>query len=84
MTVGTILKIKLQNLLYISFFSKTIHHYKSHQGGKAGPYNGLFSTLFSLIPLLTSNYKKIISVRGMLHPGALSQKALKKGFLFFF
>ena len=46
--------------------------------------NGLFSPLFSLIPLLTGNYKKIISVRGMLHPGALSQKALKKRLFIFF
>ena len=46
--------------------------------------NGLFSPLFSLIPLLTGNYKKIISVRGMLHPGALSQKSFKKNLFIFF
>ncbi|MFN2439409.1 MAG: glycosyltransferase, partial [Chitinophagaceae bacterium] len=33
---------------------------------------------FSIVPLLNGNCKKIISVRGMLHPGALSQKPFKK------
>jgi len=45
--------------------------------------NGMFSLLFSIAPLLNNNYKKIISVRGMLHPGALSQKALKKKIFIF-
>lgn len=40
--------------------------------------NGLYSPLFSVVPLLYGRYKKILSVRGMLHPGALSQKTLKK------
>lgn len=48
--------------------------------------NGLFSYHYNIIPLLAAkNYSKknpnvkiILSPRGMLHPGALSQKTLKK------
>lgn len=41
--------------------------------------NGIFSRYFSIAPLLaTTSAKKILSVRGMLHPGALSQKSMKK------
>ncbi|MEO7443905.1 MAG: glycosyltransferase, partial [Ferruginibacter sp.] len=41
--------------------------------------NGLYSWHFNLVPLLfTRTPRKIISVRGMLHPGAMSQKRLKK------
>lgn len=39
--------------------------------------NGIFSPLFSIAPLLFSDHK-IISARGMVHPGALSQKSFKK------
>jgi glycosyltransferase involved in cell wall biosynthesis len=46
--------------------------------------NGLFSPVFSIIPLLIGKSKKIVSVRGMLHPGALTQKALKKKLFVFF
>jgi glycosyltransferase involved in cell wall biosynthesis len=47
---------------------------------------GIFSWHFNLVPLLFYKaQKKIISVRGMLHPGALSQKpAKKKGYIFLF
>jgi glycosyltransferase involved in cell wall biosynthesis len=41
--------------------------------------NGIYSWHFNLIPIFVSNrIRKIVSVRGMLHPGALTQKALKK------
>ena len=41
--------------------------------------NGIYSWYFNLFPLLISSYsRKIVSVRGMLHPGALSQKPFKK------
>ena len=41
--------------------------------------NGIYSWYFNLIPLLfTKGARKIVSVRGMLHPGALSQKGFKK------
>lgn len=41
--------------------------------------NGVYSWHYNLKPLLLSNAKrKIVSVRGMLHPCALSQKPLKK------
>lgn len=41
--------------------------------------NGLYSFPFTLLPLYyNGSSKKILSVRGMLHPGALSQKKLKK------
>ena len=40
---------------------------------------GIFSLPFNILPLLFSNsYNLILSVRGMLHPGALSQKKIKK------
>ena len=40
---------------------------------------GLFSWHFNVVPMLFCKAnRKIISVRGMLHPGALSQKRLKK------
>ena len=41
--------------------------------------NGIYSWHFTIKPLLfTRHLKKIVSVRGMLHTGALSQKAAKK------
>lgn len=41
--------------------------------------NGLFSQPFSIQPLRAeANAVKIVSARGMLHPGALSQKSFKK------
>ena len=40
--------------------------------------NGLYSFWFTIVPLIFLKAHKIISVRGMLHPGALSQKSLKK------
>jgi glycosyltransferase involved in cell wall biosynthesis len=39
---------------------------------------GIYAPVFSLTPLLFSSSRKTLSVRGMLHPGALSQKSLKK------
>ena len=40
---------------------------------------GLFSWHFNIVPMLFCKApRKIISVRGMLHPGALSQKKMKK------
>lgn len=41
--------------------------------------NGIYSWYFNLVPLVfAGQIRKIVSVRGMLHPGALTQKALKK------
>jgi glycosyltransferase involved in cell wall biosynthesis len=42
--------------------------------------NGIYSIPFTMLPLLWNgkNTRKIVSVRGMLHPGALSQKRMKK------
>jgi glycosyltransferase involved in cell wall biosynthesis len=41
--------------------------------------NGIYSVYYNLLPLLYGKAnKKIISARGMLHPGALSQKSFKK------
>jgi glycosyltransferase involved in cell wall biosynthesis len=47
---------------------------------------GLFSLKYNILPLVNCHAKKkILSVRGMVHPGALSQKSLKKKiFLFLF
>ncbi len=42
---------------------------------------GLYSWHFNMVPLLFCKVpQKIISVRGMLHPGALTQKKIKKKF----
>jgi glycosyltransferase involved in cell wall biosynthesis len=73
----------------ISFFNKQI--------GRLAPniifINGLFSFKYNMIPLLAAlrykkskrNIKIILSPRGMLHPGALSQKKIKKSlFLYLF
>ena len=41
--------------------------------------NGIYSWAYNVKPLLIcKGVKKIVSVRGMLHPGALSQKSFKK------
>lgn len=41
--------------------------------------NGIYSWKYNLMPLVFYNAaRKIVSARGMLHPGALSQKPLKK------
>ena len=41
--------------------------------------NGLYSLPYTIYPLLyKKNCRKILSTRGMLHPGALSQKSTKK------
>jgi glycosyltransferase involved in cell wall biosynthesis len=40
--------------------------------------NGIYSVRFSLVPALLKKGRKIISVRGMLHPEALAQKKWKK------
>ena len=41
--------------------------------------NGIYSFTYNFLPLFFGGAsRKIISTRGMLHPGALSQKALKK------
>ena len=43
--------------------------------------NGIYSYKYTIKPLLWKGQaRKIVSVRGMLHPGALSQKAAKKRF----
>lgn len=40
---------------------------------------GMFSWQYNILPMLMPfKNKKILSVRGMLHPGALSQKSIKK------
>ena len=44
--------------------------------------NDIYSWHFSLIPLLFYKAsRKIVSARGMLHPGALSQKYLRRKFI---
>jgi len=41
--------------------------------------NGIYSWYFNIVPLLfAKGSRKIVSARGMLHPGALSQKPIKK------
>jgi glycosyltransferase involved in cell wall biosynthesis len=45
--------------------------------------NGLYSFYFNIIPLLFSKKKIVLAPRGMLHPGALTQKKWKKSIYFF-
>lgn len=40
--------------------------------------NGLYSLPYTVYPLMSKVGRKVLSLRGMLHPGALSQKPLKK------
>lgn len=40
--------------------------------------NGIYSVQFNILPILLLKGRKILSIRGMLHPGALSEKRLKK------
>ncbi len=40
--------------------------------------NGLYSIVYNFSPLRKFTGRKIVSARGMLHPGGLSQKSLKK------
>jgi glycosyltransferase involved in cell wall biosynthesis len=40
--------------------------------------NGMYSVPFGLYPICFSSCKTVFSARGMFHPGALSQKAVKK------
>lgn len=41
--------------------------------------NGLYSLIYTIYPLMyNGSCQKVLSVRGMLHPGALSQKSFKK------
>ncbi len=40
--------------------------------------NGLYSVTYNFLPVLKLKGRKIVSARGMLHPGGLSQKSLKK------
>ncbi|HEV7330121.1 MAG TPA: glycosyltransferase [Flavisolibacter sp.] len=43
--------------------------------------NGIYNWHFNILPLLAGKkVRRIVSVRGMLHPGALSQKRMKKKF----
>jgi glycosyltransferase involved in cell wall biosynthesis len=47
--------------------------------------NGVYSWRFNLLPLLFCNTsRKIVSARGMFHPGALAQKSFKKSIYIFF
>ncbi|HMO61653.1 MAG TPA: glycosyltransferase family 4 protein [Ferruginibacter sp.] len=47
--------------------------------------NGIYSWYYNLAPLFfAAGARKIVAVRGMLHPGALSQKAFKKKLYLFF
>jgi glycosyltransferase involved in cell wall biosynthesis len=45
--------------------------------------NGIYSFVYNLYPALFLSGRKIISVRGMLHPEGLAEKAVKKQFYLF-
>jgi len=70
----------------ISFFSTRYHEIKPD----VIYINGIYSLSYNIMPLLAarsfikknSQTRLILSPRGMLHPGALSQKRLKKGLFF--
>jgi glycosyltransferase involved in cell wall biosynthesis len=86
---GSILNVKRDE--WVSFLPNTKVYYRSEANKEkfrdilntVKPdvlfVNGLFSKQYSIIPLQTkTKAQKILSVRGMLHPGALSQKSFKK------
>lgn len=86
---GTVLDVKADQ--WVSFNSHTKVFYASEKNEtnvydlltEVNPdvvfINGIFSPAFNLKPLLWSgDANKVVSARGMLHPGALSQKSLKK------
>lgn len=86
---GSILNVKRDE--WVSFLPNTKVYYRSEENKEkfrdilntVKPdvlfVNGLFSKQYSIIPLQTkTKAQKILSVRGMLHPGALSQKSFKK------
>jgi len=54
------------------------------QPAKVWFINGIYSLKFNLIPLIFGKGNKVISSRGMLDPGSLSQKSLKKKIYLFF
>jgi glycosyltransferase involved in cell wall biosynthesis len=64
---------------------QTINFWKSIKNADTLFIIGIYSLKFNLFPLIFSSSKnKILSVRGMLHPGALSQKSFKKKLFLFF
>jgi len=44
--------------------------------------NGIYSPIYSLLPIIFLRNRKIVSVRGMLHPGGLESKRFKKRIFF--
>jgi glycosyltransferase involved in cell wall biosynthesis len=67
-------------VFYTSNFNKKLLHSEVE---KSNPdlifIIGIFSWQYNILPMLmTFKKRKILSVRGMLHPGALSQKSVKK------
>jgi glycosyltransferase involved in cell wall biosynthesis len=68
-------------VIYLSFNNKKILHIKKLIE-EINPdkifANGIYSIPFSIAPAFFFSNKMILHVRGMLHPGALSQKAFKK------
>jgi len=69
------------NDLPVFYSDKGFSHYsKNIQSSNNNLFfiNGIFSLQYNFLPLLFLKGRKIVSVRGMLHPGALSQKSLKK------
>lgn len=58
---------------------KTVRNEIKQSGAKVLFIIGIYSWYFNIVPLLFGHAKmKILSARGMLHPGALSQKPFKK------
>lgn len=64
----------------VFYSSKGFNNYSSFlkQPGAVVFINGVYSIQYSFLPALFFSGRKIISVRGMLHADARSQKALKK------
>jgi len=65
----------------VYYSSKGFNHYsrivKKHSENTFY-INGIFSLQYNLFPLLFLKGRRIVSVRGMLHPEALAQKSFKK------
>lgn len=87
---GTELEVEKDQ--WINFSDSVKVYYKSAQSSWSGVFNiihdidpdvifvnGLYSIPYTIMPLLyKGKARKIVSARGMLHPGALSQKTTKK------
>lgn len=86
---GTVLNVQVNS--WVDYSPNVKVYYNSGRIGKSEVHsiitaiqpdvifiNGLYSLPYTIYPLMYKKSRRILSVRGMLHPGALSQKSIKK------